>query len=77
MNPTQPELMRAAAAAMPPDSKIIAAMDADEEGRKLADVVRQSVELTGRDDLGFVLHELRIPGHVDRHSEVMSIMIPK
>ena len=57
LNPTQPELMRVAAAAMPPDSKIIAAMDADVEGRKLADVVRQAVELTGRDDLSFDFHE--------------------
>jgi hypothetical protein len=57
LNPTQPELMRAAAAGMPPNANVIAAMDADVEGRKLAEVVRQAVELTGRDDLSFVLQE--------------------
>jgi hypothetical protein len=57
LNPVQPELMRAAAAGMPPNAKIIAAMDADVEGRKLADVVRKAVELTGRDDLSFVSQE--------------------
>jgi hypothetical protein len=57
LNPAQPELMRAAAAGMPRDAKIVAAMDADDDGRKLADAVRQAVELTGRDDLSFVLQE--------------------
>lgn len=55
-NPLQPELMKAAASAMPRDAKIIAAMDADATGDKLAENVRQSVELTGRDDLLYVLH---------------------
>jgi len=57
MNPLQPELVRAAAARMPVGSEIVAAMDADTEGRKLADVVRQAVELSGRSDLRFSVHE--------------------
>jgi len=57
MNPLRPELVRAAAARMPADSEIVAAMDADTEGRKLADVVRQAVELSGRTDLSFRVNE--------------------
>jgi hypothetical protein len=56
-NPLQPELIRAAVARMPADSEIVAAMDADADGAKLAGVVRQAVELTGRSDLRFVVHE--------------------
>jgi Toprim-like/Protein of unknown function (DUF3991) len=57
MNPLQPELLRAAVARLPADSKTVAAMDADTEGRKLVDVVRQAVELSGRTDLRFSIHE--------------------
>jgi Toprim-like/Protein of unknown function (DUF3991) len=57
LNPIQPELIRAAILAMPAHSEIVAAMDADAEGNKLAQVVRQAVELSGRDDLRFVFHE--------------------
>jgi hypothetical protein len=56
-NPQQPELIRAAAASMPRDSEIVAAMDADEDGAKLADVVKKAVALTGRLDLKFTLQE--------------------
>jgi hypothetical protein len=56
-NPQQPELIRAAAARMPADSEIVSAMDADEGGVKLADVVRKAVALTGRLDLRFTLQE--------------------
>jgi hypothetical protein len=42
---------------MPADSEIAAAMDADTEGRKLADVVLQAVELSGLSDLRFSVHE--------------------
>ena len=56
-NPQQPELVRAAAARMPPDCEIVSAMDADEDGAKLAEVVRKAVALTGRMDLRFTLHE--------------------
>jgi hypothetical protein len=57
MNPVQPELVRMAAARMPVNSEILAAMDADTEGRKLADVVRTAVELSGRRDLRFSIQE--------------------
>ena len=56
-NPVQPELIRAAAARMPSGSEIVAAMDADAEGAKLAGVVRKAVELSGRADLRFVIQE--------------------
>jgi hypothetical protein len=57
LNPLQPELMRSAAAAMPRNSTIVAAMDADPQGAKLAEIVRKAVELTGRDDLAYVFEE--------------------
>jgi hypothetical protein len=56
-NPQQPELIRAAVARMPADSEVIAAMDADAEGRKLVETVRRSVELTGCKDLRFTVQE--------------------
>ena len=57
VSPFQRELVRMAAAAMPVKAKIVAATDADMEGGKLAAVVREAVALTGRDDLGLVLHQ--------------------
>ena len=56
-NPIQPELIRRAAARMPLGAEIVAAMDADEDGRKLAAIIRQAVELTGRLDLTFTVQE--------------------
>jgi hypothetical protein len=57
VNPQQPELIRAAVARMPDASEIVAAMDADTEGRKLAEIVRQAVSLSGRSDLRFTIQE--------------------
>jgi Toprim-like/Protein of unknown function (DUF3991) len=57
MNPLQPELVRQAAVRMPVGSEMVAAMDADSSGRKLADVVRQAVDLSGRTDLRFSIQE--------------------
>lgn len=57
LSPHQPELIRRAAARMPHGSEIVAAMDADEDGRKLAAIVKHAVELTGRADLQFRIHE--------------------
>ncbi len=54
-NPGQPELIRAAIARMPSGSEIIAAMDADADGGKLAEVV--AVQLSGREDLCFKFQE--------------------
>jgi len=56
-NPQQPELIRAAAARMPADSEIVSAMDADDDGAKLSEVVRKAVSLTGRLDLRFTVQE--------------------
>ena len=57
LSPQQCELIRAAAAGMPRDATIVAAMDADATGGELADNIRQAVELTGRDDLVYVIHQ--------------------
>jgi hypothetical protein len=57
LSPQQCELIRAAAAAMPTNARIVAATDADVTGGKLADRIREAVVLTGRDDLTFVLHQ--------------------
>jgi Protein of unknown function (DUF3991)/Toprim-like len=56
-NPVQPELIRAAAARMRAGSEITAAMDTDVDGRKLTEVVRRAVEMSGRGDLHFEAHE--------------------
>lgn len=56
-SPFQQELIRAEVARMPLDSEIVSAMDADAEGAKLASIIRQAVELSGRDDLRFTIEE--------------------
>jgi len=55
-NPQQPELIRAAAARLPVGGEVVAAMDNDADGKKLAEVVQHAVELTGRADLSFRTH---------------------
>jgi uncharacterized protein DUF3991/Toprim domain-containing protein len=57
LNPQQPELIRAAIRRMPKYGKIVGATDADVDGGKLADVVCEAVQLSGRDDLVFVRQE--------------------
>jgi hypothetical protein len=57
MNPAQPELIRVAVATMPPGAGIIAAMDSDEQGGKLAEIVGKAVELSGRGDLHFQIEQ--------------------
>ena len=52
-NPIQPELIMR----MAPGSEIISAMDADPDGAKLAGVVKEAFEQSGRDDLKFLLQE--------------------
>ena len=52
-SPAQIRLIRSAAAVMPSASIVIAAMDADTSGRALAEMVREAVKLTGREDLRF------------------------
>jgi hypothetical protein len=58
LNPVQPELIRAAIARMPSNSgsEIVSAMDADADGGKLTEIVRQALALSGRGDLRFVDH---------------------
>jgi hypothetical protein len=67
-NPVQPELVRAAVARLPLRSLVVAAMDADPDGRKLAEMVRHAVELSGRLDLRFLIHEP--VGHKDFNDEL-------
>ena len=56
-NAQQPELIRAAVARMPVSSEIVSAMDADAGGRDLSEIVKRVVELSGRSDLRFTVHE--------------------
>ena len=57
LSPQQCELIRAAVAGMPRDAKIIAAMDADAAGEKLAENIHETMALTGRDDFAYQLHQ--------------------
>ncbi len=52
-NPVQPALIADAIQRMPSHSEIVAAMDADDDGRKLAGIVRHAFEGSGRRDLRF------------------------
>lgn len=56
-NPVQPELVSAAIKRMPTQAEIIAAMDADEDGRKLGAIVRQAFDASDRNDLRFQQQE--------------------
>jgi hypothetical protein len=56
LNPIQPILIRAAIARMPLGAEIISAMDSDDEGGRLTEIVRGAVKLSGRDDLQFRDH---------------------
>ena len=57
LSPTQAEFMRMAIARLPSGAEAVAAMDADEDGAKLAEAVRRATDLSGRDDLRFLLQE--------------------
>jgi hypothetical protein len=73
-NQQQPELIRAAVARMPLSSEIVAAMDADADGSKLAEIVRRAVELSGRLDLKFTTHEP--VGHKDWNDQLRAKPYP-
>jgi len=73
-NPQQPELIRAAVLRMPVDSEIVAAMDADIDGRKLVEIVRRAVELSGRMDLKFIVQEP--VGHKDWNDQLKARPLP-
>ena len=51
--PVQRALMWAAASVVPASSTVVAAMDADEAGRELTEIVCEAVNLTARSDLRF------------------------
>lgn len=53
LNPKQPGLILEAIVSMPAGSLVVSGMDADEDGRKLAGVVRHAFEFSGRSDLKF------------------------
>jgi hypothetical protein len=57
LNAKQPELIRAAVAKMLPGSEVVAAFNADQDGRAYADVVRLAVVESAGDDVRFTLHE--------------------
>jgi len=57
LNSMQPELIRAAIARIPSAAESVAAFDADEAGRALAEIVMRAVELSGRADVKFRIHE--------------------
>jgi len=52
-NPVQPDLMRAQMKLLPEGSEIVAATDADDAGRQLAEVIRKAFDATARPDLIF------------------------
>ncbi len=55
-NPKQPALIKAAVLRMPAGSEIISAMDCDDAGRGLSEVIGHAVEQSGRSDLSFRVH---------------------
>jgi hypothetical protein len=57
LNPVQPALIKEAIERMPIGAKVISAMNNDDTGHKLGDVVGQAVLETGRPDLAFHTHE--------------------
>jgi hypothetical protein len=57
LNREQPGLIKSAISRMPQQARIVAAMDADEDGARLAEEVHKAFLLTGRQDLTFVRHE--------------------
>lgn len=57
MNPRQPLLLQTALKSLPGGSTVVAAMDADDQGLKLAEIVREAVTTASRPDLSFTLHQ--------------------
>lgn len=61
MNPQQPGLVRSEIAKLPAGGEVIAAMDSDEEGGKLAAMIEVAVTESGRDDLDYRRHSPALP----------------
>lgn len=57
MNPKQPGLIKASMLKLPQGAEVVAAMDADDDGHRYVELVRQTVIETARDDLRFVSQE--------------------
>jgi hypothetical protein len=74
MNPRQPELISATILRLSEGSEVVAAMDADENGRKMAEMVRQALLETGRQDLRFSRHEPE--GSKDWNDELRQLARP-
>ena len=73
-NPKQPGLIKAAIARMPDGSGIVAAFDADEDGRKLAELVRLIVESVNGETGSKVQFEERLPqGYSDWNDQLRGI----
>jgi hypothetical protein len=56
VNQKQPGLIKAAIQKLREGSKVIAAMDGDEQGQRLAAMIEEKLKETGRSDLTFVFH---------------------
>lgn len=59
MNPSQPDLIKAAIKALPENGEVVAATDADNEGRKMAAQIEDIAKKIGR---AFLLAEPPIEG---------------
>lgn len=57
MNPKQPGLIKATLLRLPANAEIVAAFDADADGRDYAEMVRQAVIETARDDMRCAIQE--------------------
>lgn len=55
-NPKQPALIRAVILKLPPGAEVVSAMDCDDAGRELSNVIRQAVRQSGRSDVSFRVH---------------------
>lgn len=57
MNPKQPGLIKATLLKLPVNAEVVAGFDADDEGRRYAELVRQTVSEIARDDMQCSIHE--------------------
>jgi hypothetical protein len=57
LNPKQPELLQSLFQQLPPNSEVVAATDADADGRTYADLIATRLQATLRSDLRFTRHE--------------------
>lgn len=72
LNPRQPALIAAAISRMPPASEIVAGMNADDDGRALAAIVRLAFDRAALAGGHFTLQEPR--GHKDWNDQLRAIV---